>query len=877
MQEQRPPRLIMRFFRWFCHPELRRFVEGDLEELYQERLAEHGRVKANRKFLWDVLLLLRPGIIGFTKGYYSNNNYDMFKNYLKIGVRSLWKDRFYTSINLFGLSIGLAFSFLVLLLVNYEFSFENFYKEKDKVFRVGITYDVGGKVDSYSNTPRPLGPAMKQEFPEVVEFTRARGVNGLDEHFANLKFDEQYFRSDNIFVVDSTFFDVFDLELLRGNTKQALNRPNAIVLSETLARSIFGDSDPLGKELEILENGKKLEVTGIFQDIPNNTHLPYDALVSWHSYYPQQDNLIWYGRHIYTYVKLQQSDQAQNLLDRFPSLFDKYMAERFEQMNGTASLIIQPITDVHLKSDLIWEPNRNGDLASVYVLLAIGIFLVVIAQVNYLNLSLARSSLRKKEISVRKVVGASKQNISSQFVIETLLFTFLAFLISLVIIKLVYTKFLNISNVDVAPFQLNYVLIFGAATITMGLLVSIYPALVLSGMKLVDGLKSRSKSSRESVHLQKGLVILQFAISTIVILFTFVVKNQLDFVMNKDLGFDKQNIAVFPLEDSVLSNRSELIKERVKGISGVVTASFSLNRPGIDLNHSIANVEDGGEFNAVGTQFMIIDHDFQETIGMELIEGRPFIKGSVKDSEESILINEAAKEKFGWQNGAIGKKLYIQTDADGNPILVNTIGVIKDFNVGSLHTKVEPIIIIYNYRQGNQLLVKLEPNNRVEVVEEINDLINEYNPNIPVKARFLEGEIDRLYTDEDRLSKSMTYLSALTIVISVLGFIGLLSFSIAQREKEIGIRKVLGAKVSSVTFLFYKEILLLILIAELVAIPINYYVSGQWLDSFEYRATLGAFQIGVILMAIILLSLATMAFQIIKVAFMNPVEVIKDE
>ncbi len=877
MQDQRPPRLIMRFFRWFCHSELRRYVEGDLEELYQERLMTYGKGKANRKFFWDVLLLFRPGIIGFTKGNYSINNYGMFKNYLKVGARNLWKDRFYTSINLIGLSIGLSFSFLVLLLVKYEFSFENFYEDGARTFRVGVTYDIGGKVDSYGNAPRPLGPAMLEEFPEVVQYTRARGVNGLDEHYANLKYDQQYFRTDNIFVVDSTFIEVFDVEFVHGSRLQALNRPNAVVLSESLAARIFGESDPLGQEIEISENGRKLEVTGVFKDIPSNTHLPYEALVAWHSYYDPSINTSWYGRHVYTYVRLQRSDQANSVVDRFPLIFDKYMSERFNRMNGRVSLIVQPIDQIHLKSNLTWEPNQNGDLASVYVLLAIGVFLVVIAQVNYLNLSLARSSLRKKEISVRKVVGASKTNISSQFIVETLLFTFLALLISLFIIKLLYGEFISVSGVDVGPFQPTHLLAFVLISMSLGLLVSLYPALILSGMRLVDGLKSRSRSSRESGRLQKILVILQFTISTIVILFTFVVKNQLTYVANKDLGFDQQNVIVFPLEDSVLSNRSQLIKERVKAISGVIDASFALNRPGMDLNHTIVSVEDNGEYNSVGSQFMIVDHDFQKTIGMEIIEGRPFIIGSAKDADESIMINEAAKEKFGWQDGALGKKLYTSTDENGNPFYVNTIAVVKDFNVGSLHTKIEPIVIIYNHERGNQLLVKSNSQNRANVVEEISRLLNAYNPKIPVKHQFLEQELDRLYADERRLSKSMTYLSALTIVISVMGFIGLLSFSISQREKEIGIRKVLGADISGVMIMFYKEIFILILIAQIFAVPVNYYLSDQWLSSFEYRSFLNPYQIGTALLAIIVLSLLTLGFQIVKVAYMNPVDVIKDE
>lgn len=872
-----PPRLLMRFFLWFCEEDLRKYIEGDLIELYRERVEVLGRFKANGRFLIDICLLFRPGIIGFSKGNYSYNPFHMYKNHLKVGVRNLWKDRFYTTINLFGLSIGLSFSFLVLLLVNYEFSFEDFYQENDHIYRLGVHYNIGGQEDSYSNVPRPMGPTFKEEFPEVVEYTRVAGVNGLSTHASNLKYDEQYFLSEKIFIADSSFFDVFDTRLIRGKKATVLNRPNTIVLSQRLAKTIFGEVDPIGQEIETAEDERKFEVTGIFEDVPANTHLPYDALVSFYNYWDEEINSLWYGRHVYTYIRLQSPQQAGRLLEKYPAFFDKHMAARYEEINGHADLILQPLKDIHLKSDLTWEANKNGDLTGVLILLAIGIFLVVIAEVNYLNLSLARSSLRKKEISVRKVIGATKSNISGQFVVETMLFTALAFGISLVIVRLVYPEFLSLSGVDVFPFATEHILIFGLLTFGLGLLVSIYPSLILSGVRLVEGLKGRSKNSRASGRLQRMLVIFQFAISTIVILFTFVVKNQLDYVTNKDLGFDKENLLVFELEDSVLLKRGGLLRDQIQELAGVKATSLAYNRPGVDLNHLIINIENNGEISSFGSQFMGVDHEFKNTIGLEVVEGRSFIKSSEADAAGSVMINEAAKAKFGWQAGAEGKRLFAGRDENGNPDYLTIIGVFKDFNIGSLHSDIEPIVLFYVPSEGDQLLVRLSSNNQEAVIAQVSQMLNDYNPRIPVEHQLLESELDRLYQDESRLSKSMTYLSALTIVISVLGFVGLLSFSIAQREKEIGIRKVLGARVSSVTLLFYKDLLLLILVAQVIAIPVNYYISQKWLNSFQYQSFPSLVDFAVVLVAIVALSLGTMAFQIVRVAFMNPAKVIKDD
>lgn len=867
----------MAFFRWFCHRDLRKYVEGDLIELYQERSLSRGKTIANWKFLIDVLLLFRPGIIDFAKDFYSKNNTDMFINYVKVGGRNLWKDRFYTGINLFGLSVGLAFSFLVLLLVNYEFSFENFYQNKEVVKRLGVHYNIGGKEDTYSNVPRPLAPTFFEEFPEVEHFTRVAGMNGLETHKANFKYNETFFESKDVFIVDSAFFNVFDRELLEGNIKTVLNRPNTMVLSKGLAKKIFGDINPVGKSLEVLERNKKFEITGVFEDVPRNTHLPFEALVSWNGYYDEEVNTRWYGAHVYSYVKLREAYQANNLIEKFPEFFNTHMKEAFDPINGSADLVVQNIEDIHLKSDLTWEVNKNGDLASVYVLLAIGIFLVLIALVNYLNLSLARNSLRKKEISVRKVIGASRFNISGQFLVETLLFTTLAFSLSLFIVKLIYSEFQSIAGVDVIPFSTNHLLVFAGVTLSLGILISIYPSVILSSIRLVEGLKGRNKSTRESGRLQQGLVILQFAISTIVILFTFVVRNQLDYMSSVDLGFEKDNVVVFQLEDSVLSANSELVKERAKTISGVVDASFSSNRPGVNLNHTILSVEDDGAYNAVGSQFMQVDHDFANTIGLQVLEGRSFIKGSVQDADFGFMINEMAKAKFGWEDGAIGKKMFFQNDDEGNPIYMTAIGVFKDFNVGSLHTAVQPVTIFYNREFGDQMLVRLSAGNHSMAVTEIEAIMNEYTPELPVRHDYLALELDRLYSDEQRLLKSMSYLSALTIVISVLGFIGLLSFAISKRQSEVGIRKVLGASVGSVTLLFYKQILILILIAEVVAIPVNQFISNLWLNSFQYRSFPSFLELGLVLLTIIVLSLGIMGFQVLKVAYMNPVDVIKEE
>ncbi len=874
---QHPPKLIMAFFRWFCHKDLRKYVEGDLIELYRDRLLNRGRIVANWRFFIDVLLLFRPGIIDFAKDIYSNNNKDMLINYVKVGARNLWKDRFYTGINLFGLSVGLAFSFLILLLVNYEFSYENFYPNKEVVKRLGVHYNIGGKEDTYSNVPRPMAPSFFQEFPEVASFTRVAGMNGLETHKANFKHNEVFFESGDVFIVDSTFFNVFDRTLIEGNIKTVLNRPNTMVLSEGLAKKIFGDINPVGKSLEVLERNKKFEITGVFEDVPNNTHLPFEALVSWNGYYDEEVNSRWYGAHVYSYVRLHEAYQANNLIEKFPDFFNTHMKEAFDLINGTADLVVQDIEDIHLKSNLTWEVNKNGDLASVYVLLAIGVFLVFIALVNYLNLSLARNSLRKKEISVRKVIGASRLNISGQFLIETLLFTTLAFALSLFIVKLIYGEFQSIAGVDVTPFSLDHLMVFALVTLSLGVLISIYPSAILSSIRLVEGLKGRNKSTRESGRLQQGLVVLQFAISTIVILFTFVIRNQLVYMSGVDLGFEKDNVIVFHLEDSVLSANSELIKERIKTVSGVTDASFSSNRPGVNLNHTILSVEDNGEYNAVGSQFMQVDHDFANTIGLQVLEGRSFIKGSVQDADFGFMINETAKAKFGWDDGAIGKKMFFQNDDDGNPIYMTAVGVFKDFNVGSLHNSVQPVTVFYNREFGDQMLVRLSSGSHRMAVTEIEGIMNELSPQLPIRHDYLELELDRLYSDEKRLLKSMSYLSALTIIISVLGFIGLLSFAISKRQSEVGIRKVLGASVGSVTFLFYRQILVLILAAEAVAVPVNYVISDQWLSSFQYRSFPSILELGLVLLIIVVLSMGIMGFQVLKVAYMNPVDVIKEE
>ncbi|MEQ9426583.1 MAG: ABC transporter permease [Cyclobacteriaceae bacterium] len=807
----------------------------------------------------------------------------MHRYNFKIALRNLLKHPGYSFVNIAGLAVGIMVSFMIYLYIDFETSFDEFYPNQKRIFRVAAHYNVGGQEDDYCNVPRPMAPAFKVDYPEVEAFTRMRGVNGLTQHRAILNYDENYVESSQIFVVDSTFFDVFQQPLIEGNPKTCLAQPTSLVLSESLAETIFGDQPAIGQLIKLENRLENFEVTGIFKDLPENTHMPYDALVSWNNYYPPGSNNSWFGRHVYSYVLLDSPEKSQQLIAKFPDFFDKYMAETFEQINGEASLILQPLNSIHLNSSMVWEAYQNGNKATIYIFSAVAFFLLIIAIINYVNLTTARAATRAKEVGVRKAIGAGKTSIAWQFLAESILVATGAFLLALLsgfLLSPIFSELLgfNLNTEFIASGSILRLLLL---SLGIGIVSGWYPSLVLSAYKASEVLKGRYVQNVKGAGLRKGLVLIQLTTSVFVIIGTLIVLSQVSYLRDKDLGFNKENVLVAHLRDTSLQRKIKPVINKLNELPQVKNVASSFNLLHNELNHTIVNAEQSdGTYNQLGCQFMIVDKNMFDLLEMQISQGRNFNSNSEADLSNALMVNEAAVKKFGWGSDPIRKKVHFGENPDGEIEYLNTIGVVKDFNLGSLHFGVEPILIFpadLNQSGGPWLFVKLESTNLNLALEEVQKAINDFQPKVPSEYQFMSQDFMGLYAKEQNLIDMLGYFSIVVITLSCLGLLGLVSFTTTQKSKEIAIRKVLGARVPNLVLKVSGSFIVLTIISNILAWPLAFWVMSGWLDNFAYRIEIETLHFILAAAVSLLIVVLTIANHSIRVALASPVKSLKDE
>ncbi len=797
------------------------------------------------------------------------------------------RKKFYSTINIIGLSIGITCSFLIFLFIQSELSYDKHYENADNIYRLGVEYNIGGKIDRYCNIPRPIAPNLKEIYPEIVEYTRLCGVPTLNIHKAVIEFEGNKFSCDKIFAADSTFFQVFSNEFITGNPETALNQPNSIVLTESLAKKIFGNQEPLGKTVKI-DNDYEMIVAAVIKDIPGKTHMEYEAIVPWNVAYREGEENIWYGWHVYTYVKFPDNYDITEFEAKFPEFYEKYMIETFERSDGTCKIILQPLKSIHLTSDLTWEAYPNGNIMNIYIFSIIAVFLLVIACINYMNLATARSAYRGREVGLRKVFGSYRSSLIWQFITESIIIALLATIVAIGLAELVLPLFNNllINHVEI-NFMKNPVHIFGllGLAIFIGFFAGIYPAFYLSAFVPIKVIKGNLAKGLKGASLRKILIVVQFSISIALIIGTLIVLQQIDFAKNKDLGFDKENIMVISIKDTLVDKQIQVIKEEFLSNPNITAVAASYNLPGIELNHTTVSAENNeGGFDPVGCQFMQIDYDFVDLLNMKIIEGRNFNRNKDSSVYDGILINEAAIRKFGWKENVLEKGISFGHNSEGNLVKLNVLGVIKNFHVGSLHNIIQPIVIFLVpdegdvfYRRQKRLFIRLKNENVFETVKHIRTEWSRIDPNNPIDYVFLDENYDKLYKAEEKLINLFSYFSFITVFIACLGLLGLASFTAEQRTKEIGIRKVLGASVSNITILLSKEFIKWILIANIIAWPVAFYAMSKWLQNFAYRIHIG---LGIFILSGIiamLIAIFTVSYQAIKAANSNPVEALKYE
>lgn len=820
------------------------------------------------------------------KGLKGQNSTIMLKNYFNVAFRNLLKHKFYSLINVLGLSIGLTCFLMISLYVIDELGYDSFHSNAKNIYRMDFSGDVNGSEFVTALASAPAGPTMPQEFPEVEEATRIRGIGNRT---LKRKGEDNAYNEDDIAFVDGNFFQFWDFNLVKGDPISCLTRPKTLVLSQSLAEKIFNQEDPIGQMVS-LGNDADWEVTGVFEDMPSNSHFHFNVMLSMESR-EESKQKFWMSFNFNTYLRLQDGFDPEVLEAKFPDLIEKYIGPEIEQFMGasmeefynagnSAGFYLFPLLDIHLYSDKLGDLGANGDVKYVLIFSAIALFILILACINFMNLSTARSAGRAKEVGVRKVLGAYKSQLRKQFLTE-------AFLITLISILFAYTlSFLLLGQFNVLAdksmeisslLTIKFVLIMVGVLVSVGLLAGSYPAFFLSRFRPVEVLKGKLNLGLKGGGLRSTLVVIQFAVSIIMIIGTSIVYQQLSYIQNKKLGFSKDHVLLVH-NPWMMGDKAESYKNEVIQFSNIKKGTLSGYLPVPSSNNNnlwFPGSNPTKDESYVFTEFFI-DHDYISTLDIEIKEGRDFSRDFPSDSS-AIIMNEAAAERLGWAN-PVGKKLSTYGGSQENPIVenYNVIGVVKNFHFQSLRNRIEPLIFVLEQSRG-YLSLKIDGTNIPETVDYLKEKWMEFAPGQPFEYSFLDQRFNEMYESEQKMGKIFGVFAFLAIFIACLGLYGLAAFTAQQRTKEIGVRKVLGASILGIISLLSKEFLKLVIIAFFIAAPIAYYFMDSWLQDFENRTNINVMVF--LLAGVIALVIAwfTMSFQSWNAARTNPAHSLKDE
>lgn len=807
----------------------------------------------------------------------------MLKNYFKIALRNLRKNPGYSFINIFGLALGMGVSILILLYVQYELSYDTYHENSDRIVRVSREwFNQNGETSLHlGHVAPPFGPLLEQDFEGTVqEAVRFFQVSPL------IRYEDKSFVENRFFFADPEVFEVFSWEMIKGDPTTALTYPDGIVLTESMAAKYFGDEDPMGKPLEGQIGGMNLQfqVQGIVEDIPENSHFGFYFLASMEpviQFYGGMEQMMQnYGSNNFaTYLLLPEGYDYQKLESQLPALIDRHMGEHggVPASQGT-QLNLWPLTDIHLHSNLDSEIEANGNIEYVYLYTAIALFILLIACINFMNLSTARSAKRAVEVGLRKVVGADRSSLIKQFIGESMILATIGLVGAVLLVMLILPYFNNFLNINLdLNFLQNLSQLTGLIGVVLfvGLVAGSYPAFFLSGFQPAKVLKGSFKAAGAHQRFRSVLVVTQFTISIALIACMAIVYNQLEFMRTKDLGFDRENIVVLPSSNQITSNY-ENVRQRLLGHPGILNVSVSSRVPsGRLLDSQDTQAEVNGELQQINTRIadIHVSHNFMETFGIKLVAGRDFDINLASDSTEAFILNEAAVKAIGWTNPEVAIDKEFRYGGRSGRI----IGVTNDFNFESLHQSIAPIVFLIPQDRIRNVAVKVRGNMRSEMLEYLEEQWATLRPGFPFTYYFVEENFDQQYASEERLGQVFGYFSLLAVIIAALGLFGLASFTAQQRIKEIGIRKVLGAKVSQIVMLLSQKFTILVIIAFALAVPIAWFAMKQWLQEFAYQIDISLWSFVMAGGLAILVAWLTISYQSIKAAVVNPVESLRSE
>lgn len=795
----------------------------------------------------------------------------MLKNLVKIAIRSLLKDKAYSAINILGLTIGITCSLFLLLYIMDELSYDRYHVNAKNIYRVVSDIKEPDNAFTWAVAQRPLGPELRDTYPEIKYAVRFDGTGRT-----LYKNGDKQFYENNFYLTDSAVFEMFTYEFLAGDSKTAMYAPFSMVITEKIAKKYFGNAaDALNQTLTNQQN-EVFKITGVIKDVPLNSHFLFDALIS----PATRPKFIggWGGFGTSTYIQLTPNyDEA-----KMQAAFDKIVKEKvnpiFEQLGISVRYVLQPMVDIHLYSKIQDDTSGGGDISNVYIFAAVAIFMIVIACINYMNLATARSSSRAKEVGLRKVMGSGRGPLVAQFLTESLVVTFVALALSLALIYFTLPTFntlagkqLPFAHVLQAPVLLS---LLGIVFVT-GVLGGSYPAFYLSAFNPLSVLKGKLASRGGSSLLRRGLVVVQFGLSITMLICTLIVFDQLKFLRNKDLGFNKANVIRMNLNNRELQSKAAEFAEALKRLPSVVSVGRATSAPGDNIGKGLFKVEDAeGKMVDRGVDLFAADYDFIDALGMKVVQGRNFSKDNPADTNFAVLVNESMVSRMGWKD-PIGKRFVID---DGNNFNRQVIGVVKDYNQSSLYSPIEPLMIYLNVR-NNFMFARIVPGNVQESVAAVESEWKKMFPSQPFEFNFLDADLDSQYQADQKRSQIFTAFSGLTILIACLGLLGLAAYTTERRTKEIGVRKVIGASVNNLVVLVSKEFILLVSIGTLIAFPVSWYVTSRWLENFAFRIDLvnewGTFLLSALLAIVI--TMCTVGFHVVRAALANPVHALRDE
>lgn len=807
----------------------------------------------------------------------------MIKNYLKTAYRTLKKNVGFTAINVFGLALGLATCMLIVFYVVDELSYDKYNTKADRIYRADMQIKFGGLDQAYASSPSSLGIVFKKDYPEVESSCRFLPRGGF-----NVKKGTQTIHEDKMVFADSTLFDVFTLPMVAGDPKHALVEPNTVVITETTAKRYFNTVQAVGKTFTF-DDKLLYKITGVIKDLPKQSHFHYDFFLSMASKEESRDN-AWFSNNFNTYVLLKPGADVKQFEAKFPELMRKNAGpqlqdilhltfDSFERAGNRYQLSLMPLLDIHLKSNLVSELDHNGNIQYVYIFGAVAMFILLIACVNFMNLSTARSANRAKEVGVRKVLGSARKYLIAQFLSESMMVTFVAAVIAVVAAYLLLPLFNNVSGKNIELNAASLIWLVPSLLVTVlviGFLAGSYPAFFLSGFQPIEVLKGKLSAGFRGGMLRSSLVVFQFFISIVLIIGTLVIYNQLKYIQNKDLGYNRSQVLVVHGVYN-LGEQTKVFKEEVRQLPGVTGVTMTGFLPTSDYRNSSSVFQERAldPKKAVLAQTWTVDDKYLPTLDIKLVKGRNFSDQMPTDSA-AMIVNETAARLMGVPD-PLNKPMYLPMDNMAKTFKeYHIIGVIKDFNFASLRNNISPVILMYGQDSGS-LSLKMNTANITGLMALIKDKWKSIQPGKEFAYSFMDDDFDSSYRAEQRMGTIFIIFTSLTIIIACLGLFGLAAYAAEQRTKEIGIRKVLGANVSNIVGMLSKDFIKLVMIAIVIAVPVAWFAMQQWLQGFAYRQNIQWWVVALAAVLAVVIAFVTISFQSIKAALANPVRSLKNE